>query len=165
VAGARFVGVRPVPFVRPYYAFRPRFSIGFGFWAGYPVGYPYAYYPYYYPYPYYGYPYPYAPYGYPYPVGAPGYAPPPAGSVAVEPGQAAANTGGLSFEITPATAEVFVDGADVGTVAQFTPTLQPLPLAPGRHHVEIRAAGYRTIEFDADIVAGQVIPYRGTMQR
>ena len=39
----------PVHFYRPYYSFRPRFSLGFGLWAGYPVPYAYAYYdPFYY---------------------------------------------------------------------------------------------------------------------
>ena len=63
------------------------------------------------------------------------------------------------------TAQVFVDGQYVGTVGQFTPTSQPLGLTPGRHHIEIRAQGYRTMDFDADILAGQVIPYQGTLER
>ena len=73
--------------------------------------------------------------------------------------------GGVSFEITPSTAEVFIDGSYVGTVGEFTPTTQPLGLTPGRHQMEIRAPGYRTMNFDVDIVAGQVIPYQGTMER
>jgi hypothetical protein len=151
--GPRIVTVAPARFYRPYYAFRPRLSIGFGLWAGYPVPYAYPYYdPFYYPaYPYSAYPaYPAAP------------APPPA-SVDVQPG--AADTGGLSFEITPADAQIFVDGAYVGTVGQFMPTTQQLGLAAGRHRIEIREAGYQTIAFDVDIVAGEVIPYQGTMQR
>ena len=75
------------------------------------------------------------------------------------------NTGGVSFEITPSTAEVFVDGQYMGTVGQFTPTSQPLGLTPGRHHVEIRAPGYRTMDFDVDVIAGQVIPYQGALER
>ena len=54
VHGHGFVG--PVHFFRPYYAFHPNVSIGFGLWAGYPFAYPsrstirtyYPYYPYYY---------------------------------------------------------------------------------------------------------------------
>ena len=38
-------------------------------------------------------------------------------------------------------------------------------LPAGHHHVEIRANGYQTMSFDVDIVAGQVIPYQGTMER
>jgi hypothetical protein len=53
----------------------------------------------------------------------------------------------------------------VGTAATFGPTSQPLGLIPGRHHIEVRAAGYRTMTFDADVRSGQVIPYQGTLQR
>jgi hypothetical protein len=89
----------------------------------------------------------------------------PLSTVGVQRGQSQASTGGLSFEITPGTAEVFLDGSYVGTVGQFTPTTQPLGVTPGRHRIEIRAQGYRTLDFDVDIVAGQVIPYRGVMER
>ena len=57
------------------------------------------------------------------------------------------------------------NGRVVGTVSQFTPTSQPLGLTAGRHRIELRATGYQTISFDTDIIAGQVIPYQGTMQR
>ena len=168
----------PLRFYRPYYAFRPRFSVGFGLWVGFPIAYPYYYsyypasYPYVsaYPYPYpYPYAYPYPMYGYPYPAAnspyPAAYPPSPPGTVGVQPGPPNTNAGGVSFEVTPSTAEVLVDGAYVGTVGQFTPTAQPLGLTPGRHRIEIRAPGYQTIAFDVDIVAGQVVPYQGTMQR
>jgi hypothetical protein len=168
-------GYRPLRFYSPYYYFRPRLSIGFGFWAGFPIAYPYDwgyYYPYYYgyPYPVYSYPYPYPAYSYPYAGSYPAYPasgspayPPPSGSVSAQPGQT--NMGGVSFEVTPSNAEIFVDGNYVGTVGEFTPTSQPLGLEAGRHHIEIRAAGYRTMAFDMDVVAGQVIPYRGALQQ
>jgi PEGA domain-containing protein len=181
----------PAPFYRPYYSFRPRVSLGFGLWMGYPLAYSSAYYdPYYSPYGY-GSPYAYSPYGYPatsYPGYPPSQAYPPSnypsnyppqtnyppsayppdrqgqqGSIGVEPGQA--NTGGLSFEITPDNAELFVDGAIVGTVGQFTPTSQPLGLAAGRHRVELRAPGYKTTSFEVEIIAGQVVPYQGELER
>jgi len=131
-------------FYRPYYTFRPRWNVGFGLWVGYPIAYPaYAY-------------------SYPYPPEAP-YPYPNAGPVTVAPGSAAA-AGGLSFEIEPSSAEVYVDGQYVGLSGDFAPTMQPLSLAPGRHHVEIRLAGYQPMSFDTDVMAGQVIPYQGTMQ-
>jgi len=204
VIGSRVVGVAPFQFARPYYAFRPRLSIGFGLWAGYPVLYPYSY-GYYDPYAYGYYDPSYYPYpnasaypsstdvypstqgygsqyssGYPAPPSsayggqpqyapAPGsqsqYAPAPYGTAGVQPGQAQSNLGGVSFNITPNTAQVFVDGTNVGTVGQFTQTSQPLGLTTGRHRIEIRESGYQTITFEADIVAGQVIPYQGSMQR
>jgi hypothetical protein len=73
--------------------------------------------------------------------------------------------GGLSFQITPADAQIFVDGTPVGTTGQFTPTSQPLGVPAGHHHVELRAPGYQTMAFDVDIVAGEVIPYQGTLER
>jgi hypothetical protein len=176
-------------FVRPYYAFRPRFSVGFGLWAGYPVTFPY--YGYYgYPYPY-AYPYPYDPYaygyaapsyGYPAPYGPasgypsatyPGDLPDTAGpDTSIQPSAPSSPSasgeerpGGVSFEITPDSAAVFVDGTYVGTAATFNPNSMPLGLIPGKHHIEIRADGYRTMTFDADVVPGQVIPYKGTMER
>ncbi len=202
-AAPRGVRGAPIRFYQPYYAFRPRLSLGFGLWLGYPVRYtsyygyynpyyynPYAYaYPYQYQYPYYPYSYPspypaypppaYPPTAYPpgaYPPGAyppsayppastqpaypqPGY--PPQGSIS--PSQP--NTGGISFEIQPSNAQIYVDGQYVGTVGQFSPTSQPLGLTAGRHHIQITAPGYRPMDLDADIVAGEVLPYQGTLER
>jgi hypothetical protein len=165
----------PITFYRPYYTFRPRVSIGFGLWAGFPIAYPYSwgyYDPFYQPY---AYAYPYADGAYPYAYPSPGYGYPPPpqyrppsypqqpGSIGVQPPNQ--EMGGVSFEITPSNAEIWVDGQRVGTVDQFTPKSQPLGLTPGRHRIEIRAPGYQPMDFDADIVAGQVIPYQGTLER
>jgi hypothetical protein len=178
------IGAAPVRFYSPYYQFRPRVRIGSGFSIGFPVAYSSGYYynPYYssgysspypvYPtYPAYSYPdpgvsyptYSYPPQAYPQSPYASPYAQPAPGSVTVQPGQA--NTGGASFEVTPNTAEVLVDGMSMGPASQFNPVSAPLGLTPGHHHFEIRAPGYRTIAFDSDIVAGQVIPFQGTMER
>jgi hypothetical protein len=157
-------GRRPIH--QPYYSFRPRFTIGLGFFIGYPVAYPYGYsYGYGYPYgssygysygsPYYGYSSPYNTYGYP--VSEPG-----SGYVSAAPGSAA--VGGVSLEIDPPEAAVFLDGVYVGTVGDFSPTEQPLTLAAGKHHVEFKAQGYVSMAFDVTVVAGQVTPFQGTMQ-
>jgi hypothetical protein len=147
--GPRYVGPRftvaPRRFYRPYYVFRPRVSIGFGIFAGYPVTY---YDPYYYPYDY-----------YPYAAATPGYVAP---SVAVQPNQA--NMGGLSFAITPDTAEIWVDGEYFGSVGEYGPESQPLGLPAGRHHVELREPGYQVSSFDVDIVPGQVTPFQGQLE-
>jgi hypothetical protein len=74
-------------------------------------------------------------------------------------------SGGVTFEITPRTAEVYADGNFVGVVADFAPSAQPLTLPPGRHHIELRAPGYQPMVLDSEIAPGQVVPYRGTMQR
>ncbi len=175
-------------YARPYYAFRPHVNLGFGLWLGYPYGYPA---PYAYAQPYAA-PYPYAvppSYGAPsYPPsndgsygdppsndGSSGYPPSyePSGqrypaqqsspSMGVQRAQSA--TGGLSFDITPDNATVFVDGTYVGTAAAFGPQSQPLDLSSGRHRVEVRASGFHTMTFDADVRPGQVLPYQGTLQR
>ena len=87
------------------------------------------------------------------------YAQPQGGSMMVTPGK----TGGISFDIQPSNAEVYVDGQYYGAVSNYTPRTQPLALAPGRHRVEIRAQGRQDMTFDADIQAGQVTPYQGTL--
>lgn len=183
---------RPYYYGYPYYAFHSHFSIGFGLYVGWPVPFPYTYsypYPVPYPYPYpYSYPAPYGPYGNAYPQQYPqgqyypqdqypqgqypqgqyqqdqgqyqqGYNQPQGGSMMVTPGR----TGGLSFDIQPSTADVFVDGQYYGPVSNYTPRSQPLALSPGRHRVEIRAQGYQDMTFDADVTAGQVTPFQGTL--
>jgi len=175
-----------VHFYHPYYSFRPRFSVGFGLWVGYPVPYAYSYYdPFYYgaysyPYPAPGYPtnpYPASPYpayppqttypqpSEPYPQSQQPYPQtvPDPNSIGVQPGQG--NLGGLSFDITPRDAQVMVDGNLVGTADQFSPSSQPLGLSAGRHQVHIEAQGYRALSFDVDIISGQVLPYQGAMER
>ena len=105
-------------------------------------------------------PYPYAdtyPVPYPYPTQI--Y---PAPATTAAPVGAA---GGLSFDITPGEAGVYIDGYYMGLVSQFTPDQPPLALAPGRHHVEIQEPGFEVIAFDVDILPGQVIPYRGDLRQ
>ena len=140
--GPRYAGPRfsysPRRFYRPYYVFRPRLSIGFGIWAGYPVTY---YDPYYYPYD-------YAPYA--------------GGGVAVAPGQP--NMGGVSFDISPNDAEIWVDGNYMGVVSDYTPSSQPLGLSAGRHRIELREPGFQVSSFDVDVIPGQVIPFQGQLE-
>ena len=130
----------PRSYYRPY-VFRPRFSIGFGIYAGYPVPYTYSY---------------------PYPIPVYGYGAPRA-EVLITPGTTA--YGGVALEITPYDADVFVDGQYAGKVQDFDGTTQPLTLAAGTHRIEIQAPGYQPLTVDVGIQAGQVIPYRGDLQQ
>jgi hypothetical protein len=130
----------PRSYYRPY-AFRPRYSIGFGIFLGYPVPYTYSY------------PYPIVVYGY----GAP------RNEVYVTPGST--SYGGVALEITPSDAEVFVDGEYAGHVEDFDGTTQPLTLTPGTHHIEVQAPGYEPMSVDVGVQPGQVIPYRGDLRR
>lgn len=138
----RYVPYRPFYFARPYYSFRPRLNIGFGLWIGDPVPYPYAYLGTYSP----------RVYGY--------Y---PEGSYRVTPGVPV--YGGVSFDIQPSDADLFVDGEYVGPIGNFTTTSEPLTLTPGVHRIAVQRDGFRSMEWDATIEPGQVIPYRGAMDR
>ncbi len=130
-----YVPYRPYHFGHSYYAFRPRFELGWGIWLGFPVPYPWVYFGTYHP----------RVYGY----------------YNVLPAQQ--YYGGLSFDIQPSDADLYVDGQYVGTVGTFVPYGEPLTLVPGLHRIAIVRDGYRTIEFDVTIEAGQVFPYRGVM--
>src|SRR4029450_4889070 len=160
------------PYYRAYPYYYPGFSIGFGF--GFPFGYSSFYYgyPYSSPYPY-NYPYSY-PYAYPYPSSSYAY---PAASSAYPPrdttypgtssprsGVTVTTVGRVTLEITPGTAEVYADGDFVGVVDDFSASTPGLTLSPGRHHIEVRAPGYATMIMDTDVVAGQVVPYRGSLR-
>ena len=122
-----------------YYSFRPRLSIGFGLYVGYPVPFPRWYDSYWYSN--YGYNFSSAPYG--------GYS----------------SVGGLSFDITQPDAELWIDGEYVGLADDFSSSQPPLTLSVGVHHVELGAPGYRPMEFDITVVPGQVIPYQGSLSR
>jgi len=128
---------RGYPIYRPY-VFRPRLHLNFGIWLGYSVPFAYAY-----PVPVYGY---YAPRG------------------PVYVGPESTTYGGVSLEITPSDAFVYVDGTYAGAVRDFDGTDQPLTLAAGTHHLEIQATGYEPMTMDVAVQPGQVIPYRGDMR-
>lgn len=151
--------------------FKPRFNVGSGVVVGYPVIYPYAY--------------PYDPFSPTY--GSPAYVvatpspntysnvdslPAPSSRVTAASSlpaaiscEAAAPCGGISFDISPATAQVYVDGTFAGLVEDFDGASEPLLLAPGTHYIEIRLAGFRTATFDVTITPGEITPYQGTLER
>jgi len=87
----------------------------------------------------------------PYIVGQPGYTRP------------YMSYGGVSFDVEPRDADLFVDGEYVGRVSDFTSYDPPLTLVAGRHHVEIASGNARAVEFDITVLANQVIPYQGTL--
>jgi PEGA domain-containing protein len=127
------------PGYRPY-IFRPWTHLSFGLFIGYPVRYAYSY---------------------PYPVPVYGYGAPPA-PVYITPTSTA--YGGVTLEISPRDADVYVDGQYVGRVQDFDGVGAPLNLMAGRHHVELSATGHAPLAFDVDVIPGQLVPYRGDMQ-
>lgn len=125
------------PYSRPYYDFHPRYWLGFGLYLGYPVPYPLMY-------------------GYPSYVYSNG--------VIIASPTEASMYGGISLTISPDDASVIVDGVYVGIARDFSTTYQPLTLTPGRHHIELQAHDRVPLAFDVDIVAGEVLPFHGTLQ-
>ena len=80
-------------------------------------------------------------------------APPPATAPAL---------GGLRIDLEPrAVAQVFVDDVFVGAPEDHGGELS---LAPGVRRVKLRARGYKTLAFDAEIVSGTSITYRGVLE-
>jgi hypothetical protein len=123
---------------RPY-VFTPRWQIGVGIFAGYPVPYTYAY---------------------PFPVSVYGYAAPASPVVA---GPDSNMYGGVTLDITPNDATVIVDGAYAGIVQSFDGSQQPLTLTAGTHQIEINRPGFVSLAMDVTVQPGQIVPYRGDM--
>lgn len=67
--------------------------------------------------------------------------------------------GGLSLEVEPQNADVYVDGFYVGRLEDFA--ADGMPLRAGRHWIELRADGYQTLTIPVAITAGQLTRYRG----
>lgn len=132
-----FIPYRHYP--RPYYQFRPQFWLGFGLYVGYPLPYPLMF-------------------------GYPGYVFDGGEIVLLPSVPPAALYGGISFDVTPDDAIVFVDGVEVGMSCDYAPTEQPLTLRPGRHRIEMHAPGMLPLAFDVVITGGQVVPFSGTLQ-
>lgn len=78
---------------------------------------------------------------------------------------AAGTFGGVTFQISPVDAAVFVNGVFVGLVEDFTPGMPPLPLPVGTHRIELRADGFRIEAFDAIVTLNQVTPLSGILAR
>ena len=120
----------PYGWYSPWYAgWGWNFGLGIGW--GYPYSYAYAGYPYAYGYPY-GYPY-----GSPYSYSPDGF-----------------YSASLKLEVTPKTAEVFVDGYRAGIVDDFDGTFQRLEIPPGEHELVLYAEGYRTVRQKLSMSAG-----------
>ena len=73
--------------------------------------------------------------------------------------------GGISLDIDPADAAVYVDGEYFGIVDDFAPDQAPLTLPAGRHHIELVSRGLQPMAFDLTVVPRQVIPYQGSLSR
>jgi hypothetical protein len=85
-------------------------------------------------------------YGYPYPYIVP-----------------SENSGGLRLEITPKTAQVFVDGNYAGVVDDFNGHFQHLDLPPGGHRIDVRQPGFQPLTFQVYIQPGHTTDYKAAL--
>ena len=72
--------------------------------------------------------------------------------------------GMLRFDVTPQSAQVFVDSFYAGTIADIE-AQRVLTLAAGPHRIELRAAGYQPVTFDVRIDPTDTIVYRAALER
>jgi hypothetical protein len=71
--------------------------------------------------------------------------------------------GFLNLEVEPrALLQIYVDDVFMGTPADLGDELR---LTPGTRRIELRAKGYKTLAFSAEIVENRSINYRGTLER
>lgn len=83
----------------------------------------------------------------------------------VEPQSApppAMTQGVVNLEITPATGlQYFVDGVYFGSSAELGTQFE---ITAGVRRIEVRAAGYKPLTFDARITAGATVTFRGALE-
>ena len=113
------------------YSFRPRFSLGFGIYLGYPIAYPYDF-------------------GYPTYVYASGRLQHRAGRVEAAPRS-------TSSRIAPTSSSTDRCGCRQRAISVRCDSRSAL--VPGRHHVELQAPGLEPLAFDVDVIDGEVIPF------
>jgi hypothetical protein len=87
---------------------------------------------------------------------------------AIEPGAplvpyAPGTFGGLTFDISPGDAGIYVEGLFVGTSDDYPPDGAPLPLPIGVHKIEVRSRGFVVERFEITVMLGHVIPLRGSL--
>jgi len=70
--------------------------------------------------------------------------------------------GALRLEVEPRESlQIFVDGVYIGRPVDLGDELE---VPPGTRRIELRAPGYRTLTFNAEIADGRSITYRGTLE-
>jgi len=72
--------------------------------------------------------------------------------------------GMLRLDVTPESAQVFVDTFYAGRIADIEDQ-RVLTLAAGSHRIELRAEGYQPVTFDIRLDPNQTILYRAALER
>ena len=74
-------------------------------------------------------------------------------------------TGSVRLKATPDTAMVYIDGALVGTAADFDGLTHHLQLGGGAHKIELRADGYASYAGEINVAAGKTTTERVTLKK
>ena len=74
-------------------------------------------------------------------------------------------TGTIRLKAKPSSANVYVDGALVGTVEDFDGLSDHLELDGGRHTLELRADGYETYRGEVDVEVGKTLTERVSLKK
>ncbi len=72
--------------------------------------------------------------------------------------------GSLRLQVKPEETEVYVDGYYAGVVDSYDGFFQRLSLPPGRHDIELRLEGYRSIEEQVYLAVGQTYRIEHVME-
>jgi hypothetical protein len=73
------------------------------------------------------------------------------------------NAGALRLEVTPKTAQVFVDGYYAGVVDDFDGHFQHLEMTPGGHRIDVSQPGFQPLTFQTYVQPGHTTDYKAAM--
>lgn len=74
-------------------------------------------------------------------------------------------SGSLRLRVSPSNAKVYVDGALVGVVEDFSGLSDHLKLTVAQHVIEIKADGYETFVPDVEVEPGRTVTVRGSLKK
>ena len=87
------------------------------------------------------------------------------GSYGGSSGSGYRGVGSLRLKVKPSDAQVYIDGYYMGVVDSFDSSFQKLTVEEGAHKVEVKAEGYKPVQFDVMIVPGETVTYKGELPK
>jgi hypothetical protein len=72
-------------------------------------------------------------------------------------------TGRLRLEVAPEDAAVYLDGEFLGSGRELAKLHGAIPVAAGRHTIDLVRPGFKTKQFEIDVPSGDVQPFRAEL--